>query len=379
MQTDKELLELARTLIPEQKIVLKEVVKYCKNISTPQKSVVNPQLRLIVHGGAGVGKSQTINTCSQWAEKILRREGSNQDLPRVLLLAPTGVSANLIGGQTVHSAFSFKFGTDYTPITIDKTLHNMQVNLSELKLIIIDEMSMISSDMLYNIHHRLCDILGSKNIFAGRGMVLVGDLFQLKPVHGRFIFEQPFQEKYEKHFHSAESIWNSCNAVTLVHNHRQDAGSEWAEALNRFRNASHTEDDVALLRERVIDDPDDPKFRSASHTMYKRIDVYAHNKKMIESTDTKEYVIPAICHSPIAPKISPDGVIDNTPFMKNLKIKEGSRIMLVLNIGTTDGLVNGAFGTIIKVVVNKNHQVDHLIVKFDNPKTGKNQRASKPS
>ena len=75
----------------------------------------------------------------------------------------------------------------------------MQVNLSELKLIIIDEMSMISSDMLYNIHHRLCDILGSKNIFAGRGMVLVGDLFQLKPVHGRFIFEQPFQEKYEKH------------------------------------------------------------------------------------------------------------------------------------------------------------------------------------
>ena len=43
----------------------------------------------------GVGKSKTINTCSQWAEALLRRAGPY--LPRVLILGPTGASAALIG------------------------------------------------------------------------------------------------------------------------------------------------------------------------------------------------------------------------------------------------------------------------------------------
>ena len=100
---------------------------------------------------------------------------------------------------------------------------------------------------------------------------------------------------------------------------------------------------------------------------------------MLASLDTKQYSVQARCHCPPGYKftIKEDGCIDDTPFLNNLKIKEGARIMVTLNVNTTDGLVNGSFGTIIKVVLS-NGQVNHLIVKFDNPKFGAKQRSSHP-
>ena len=97
------------------------------------------------------------------AEKILSKEGDNPDKPRVLLCAHTGNAASLIGkfyclqhyysfcelcktyiflgGTTIFSALSFRIGTE--PIGAgDKTLAGLRENLSELKLIIIDEMSL---------------------------------------------------------------------------------------------------------------------------------------------------------------------------------------------------------------------------------------------
>ena len=45
----------------------------------------------------GVGKSKTINVCAQYAEKFLRKTGDHPNRPSVLLLAPTGMAACLIG------------------------------------------------------------------------------------------------------------------------------------------------------------------------------------------------------------------------------------------------------------------------------------------
>ena len=52
--------------------------------------------------------------------------------------------------------------------------------LSELKIIIIDEVSLLSSDMLYRIHMRVCEIFQSKKPFGGKIVFLVGDLLQVK-------------------------------------------------------------------------------------------------------------------------------------------------------------------------------------------------------
>ena len=119
-------------------------------------------MRLIVHGGAGVGKSATINAISKHAERILRRQGTSHNHPRIILCAFTARAANLIGGVTVHSAFGFQFGNSNVPLS-DKKLAEMREAFQNLGWIIIDEVSLIGSDLLYKIHMRLHQVYQTKS------------------------------------------------------------------------------------------------------------------------------------------------------------------------------------------------------------------------
>ena len=68
--------------------------------------------------------------------------------------------------------------------------HVYDNKLSDVRLIIIDEISMVSGDLFYKIHVRLTEIFGSKanEPFAGIPVLVCGDLYQLPPVKGRPIF-----------------------------------------------------------------------------------------------------------------------------------------------------------------------------------------------
>ena len=281
-------------------------------------------------------------------------------------------------GQTIHSAFDFKFGDEYRPLG-DKSLDIVRTNLADLQLIIIDEMSMISSDMLYNIHQRLCELFQVKTIFANKAILLIGDLLQLRPPQGRFIFEQPRNSDYLALFNSSESLWNSFDAVNLTHNHRQGAGSQWADLLNRVRDGSYTRADIDLLKTRIIEDADIPELSEACHVMFTNLEGSDHNEKKLSKLQSKEWKSVADCSGPpgYEAPITAYGTIADTGLKKVLKIKEGARIVLIININTSDCLVNGSFGTILKIIT-KEHKVDHLIIKFDNILAGAKQRTDHP-
>ena len=105
-----------------------------------------------------------------------------------------------LGGQTICGAFAFRYGDDastYSP----KKLNELRENLSELKLIIIDEVSLISSDMLYKLNAKLKEIFyeRKKIPFGGIGIILVGDLLQIPPVTGGYIFTQPIMFHTDLH------------------------------------------------------------------------------------------------------------------------------------------------------------------------------------
>ena len=99
LPSEDDLAQMTRQLVPEQMNIMRKVISSCKDIVKSQK---NPQLkrnpvRLIVHGGAGVGKSQTIRVVSMQAEKILRKAGQHPNRPTVLKSAFSGKAASLIG------------------------------------------------------------------------------------------------------------------------------------------------------------------------------------------------------------------------------------------------------------------------------------------
>lgn len=73
----------------------------------------------------------------------------------------------------------------------DQKRTQMRLSLSELKLIVIDEISMVGNITLLHIHQRLKEIFGTSNsqMFAGISIIVVGDMYQLPPIHKRTVFD----------------------------------------------------------------------------------------------------------------------------------------------------------------------------------------------
>ena len=86
-----------------------------------------------------------------------------------------------LDGMTLHAAFDFSFNGKAHEGLSEKKLAQFRNNLADLKLVIIDEMSMVDCNKLYKIHRRLCEVFQclDDDLFANVGIVLVGDLLQV--------------------------------------------------------------------------------------------------------------------------------------------------------------------------------------------------------
>ena len=116
--------------------------------------------------------------------------------------------------------------------------------------------------------------------------------------------------------------------------------------------------------------------KDAFHVMYTNEEVAKYNQKGLDLIEGNEIQLKAIraknCY--IDKK---KGTVDSTNFMDVLKFKIGSRVKLVFNINTMDGLVNGAFGNVVGIEKNRNDEIYAIIVKFDQESTGQEQRRVK--
>ena len=145
---------------------------------------------VMVHGGAGSGKSKVITSLYTMMTDILKQPGDDPCLPYVVLTSFTGAASANINGQTIHSLFGFKFGNTYMCMP-DRTREEKRILFRKLKVVIIDEISMVSADLLYNLDLRLREITQVDEIMGGLAVFLFGDLFQLEHVKARYPFKEP--------------------------------------------------------------------------------------------------------------------------------------------------------------------------------------------
>ena len=193
--SDNEFRKSVRSLNNIQRIAYNSVLSWCrttvKNIRSLKPEKINP-IYLFITGGAGSGKSHLIKTIYHTAVKTFQHASSNPDLPTVLLMAPTGVSAINIDGTTVNTGLAIPKQTGDNLLQMsDKKKTQFRLSLSELRLIIIDEISMVSNITLIHIHQRLKEIFGSfsSQLFASVSIITVGDLYQLPPIKRKPVFE----------------------------------------------------------------------------------------------------------------------------------------------------------------------------------------------
>ena len=171
-----------------------------------------------------------------------------------MLSVPTGVAAFNINGMTLHSALQLGCGNygGFQPLNHDR-LNTLRTRLSRLMLLIIDEVSMVGSNMLLEIHKRLQQIKGVSNdvVFGGVSILAVGDLFQLPPVCQAPVFST-VSDCYAQLYGSGSLCVDKFLIIELTEVMRQRGDREFSELLCRVRTDSCTSEDVETLKSRCI-------------------------------------------------------------------------------------------------------------------------------
>ena len=114
-------------------------------------------------------------------EKEFSEAGDDPDHPYILRGSFTGEAASNIKGQTLTSLFNLGFGNKLGGMS-DMVRDKKRELLENLKLVIIDEYSMVKSDMLYQIDQRLKECMISQQPFGGVAVLLLGTLLLLQAV-----------------------------------------------------------------------------------------------------------------------------------------------------------------------------------------------------
>ena len=220
-------------------------------------------------GGGGVGKSHLIKSIYQAALKYYNsRAGEDFRRIQILLLAPTGKAAYLIKGNTIHSAFGIPASQslkNYKPLDSGR-LNTMRCELGVLKLILLDEVSMVGNSMFtVQLNNRLKDLKGSKDDFGGVSIITLGDLFQLKPVMDSYVFtDVQCLNSYNIH---VPNLWRKhFKMFELDEIMHQRESKMFAEILNRLREGNHTPSDLQKLKERCVEESESYRSTAVIHS-----------------------------------------------------------------------------------------------------------------
>ena len=203
----------------------------------------NTNKSLYITGKAGTGKS------------TLLQYFRNNTKKHVVILAPTGVAAVNVKGQTIHSFFGFH--PKVTPERIYRWYDKDDPDnvYAKVDALVIDEISMVRADLLDCIDKFMRLNGGNINVpFGGVQMIFIGDLFQLPPV----VTEQDRQqlaEKYDGPYFFDANVFKQfpIDLVELTKIYRQK-DQDFIDLLNTIRTNTVTEEELSLLNEQY--DPD---------------------------------------------------------------------------------------------------------------------------
>ena len=221
-----------------------------------------------------------VKTIYQVVSKELLYHSKEPDKPRVLLLGPIGISAVNIGGTTIHSGLGIKPGGKLLGLS-DKIKASLRNKLSEVKMVVTDKFSMVSSDIFFKINARLLEIFMCSTAveFSGLTVVLVCDLLQLPPVMGKPVYVTVDGcDSLEKHL--ALKLWHMFQFAELIEVMRQRSDTKFIHLLNKIRVGNVDEDVQKHIRERFIEESDVNYSENSLHMYAKNYPTVKQNHKI---------------------------------------------------------------------------------------------------
>lgn len=309
----------------------------------------NTRRSVFLTGKAGTGKST-----------FLKYICANTNKEHVVL-APTGIAAVNVGGQTMHSFFKIPFkpllpdDPDFSPRRIRKTLRYsaQKVKLiKKLKLIIIDEISMVRCDIIDFIDKVLRIYSGNmREPFGGKQLLFVGDIFQLEPVVTRDM-RDILRRYYNQFFFFNAKVFGRLGLIPIeLRKIYRQTDSSFISLLDRVRVSHASKTDIQLLNRQY--DPDykevDDKFVMTLATRRDTVD--SINDAHMEALDTPEYTFTGVVTD-----VFPD---NDLPTSKGLTLKRGAQVIFIRN-DMEGRWVNGTLGKVLTV------DEDGIVVELEN-------------
>lgn len=306
---------------------------------------------ILITGRAGTGKSTLLQYFRNHTKK------------KAVVLAPTGVAAVNVEGQTIHSFFHFKPNVTAASIKRKKKTEKDKPTLyKKLTTIVIDEASMVRADLLDCIDKFLrFNGPDEKKPFGGVQMIFIGDLYQLPPVvtsAERDIFKTHYPTPY---FFSAKCFEQlNIEYVELEKVYRQK-DDEFVRLLNTIRNRSVTEDDLAVFNRRC-----NPQFEAPAGTFYISLTSTNHLADTLNEKRLAE--LPGRVWKATG-RIEGDFGKEYLPTAVELKLKKGAQIML-LNNDSLGQWINGTIGRIRKFEQDDDGE-EIIVAELDNGDTAR--------
>jgi len=311
------------------------------------KSIIeklNNKKNVFLTGGAGVGKT----TITRHIIKHFEDEAK-----KVAKLASTGMAATLIEGQTLHSFLDLGIASDIKELELNSKLEiskKIKKLLSQIDLIVIDEISMVSDTLFDMIRLRLVQAN-----FTG-SVLIVGDFLQLPPVvrgYGevKFAFESLSWKKFE------------FESVVLTHIYRTD-DKKFIELLANVRDGFVDEDIHNHLNEFIKPLPEN--LSEFTFLFGKNNSASAHNKAQLDFIENELFLKEAqiVKHLKSVKDTEIERFIDDARIEKNLEIKIGVPVLFTRN---SWNYFNGERGTVVNVDNNYVYvqKSDQKVVKLE--------------
>ena len=283
---------------------------------------------LFITGKAGTGKSTLLD--------LFRRSTTKN----IVILAPTGIAALKVHGQTIHSFFKFPprlilpADIKYTPAL--KRIAN------KLEILILDEISMVRADILDGINRILQLHRNNDKPFGGVRLVAFGDIYQLPPIVSSVEEKHFFQNNYSSAYFFASEIWqqlHNMRYINLSTVYRQTDRS-FIRLLDEIRMGDIDYDSLASLNENVQPDFDQEGYiyLSPRNATMQRI----NQQKLAELQSEERTYLPTITG-----EYNPN----NMPIDPVLRIKVGAQVIFVKNDPDKE-YVNGTLGIVTDLDTN---------------------------
>ena len=273
-------------------------------------------------GKAGTGKSTFL--------RFIR----DNTLKKTVVLAPTGIAAVNVGGQTMHSFFKIPFkpmvpdDPDYAnPARMRKMLRYTKEKvklIQQLELIIIDEISMVRADIIDFVDRVLRVYSGNmREPFGGKQLLLVGDIFQLEPVVTHDT-RDILRRYYRNFFFFNARAFSQINLVSIeLRKIYRQSDSDFIALLDRVRVNRATSADMVRLNQRCDPNYNEVNDEFAITLATRRDTVDSINDEHMKALKTPEYVYEG--------EIEGDFPENSLPTAYNLALKEGAQVIFIRN------------------------------------------------